>query len=393
MFNSNNVHTIEIEKRKATIWFVWLFFITFFFYEIVYFNVVNYLTNNYNFSMRRSTFSFFLYAVIFLLVPVIYYSFKVNKYQKIKYILFYVYTIGNIISEFLYYTGNNEPYASGNILEIVMILFAPIFVNVRFFYTVSLGTLLKYIIVGLLLLEPIVVLPMILVLVVSVVGSIILYRFLAYVKAVGNSYDKQLEGIVKGIVTTLELKDNYTRGHSERVAEYALILAKSLNIFNEADLKVFYNVCLLHDVGKVSIPDEILLKKDRLTDDEFNIIKKHPTIGADVIQDVEGVTDYIEVIRHHHERWDGNGYPDNLKGEQISLFARITSIADAFDAMTSSRSYREALSLEVARKRIIEGSGTQFDPILVKQFEKVYPLWVDFNNNYKLKRGENNENS
>ncbi|MFC4386712.1 HD-GYP domain-containing protein [Gracilibacillus marinus] len=393
MNNLKNRSSLATEKKRTTIWFMWLFFVTFFFYDILYASIMSYITANYDILMHRSAFNFLIYSAIFLLIPISYYLFKRNKDYRIKYILFISYTIVNMLSEYLHYSNSTEIYASGNVLEIVMILFAPIFVNLRFYLTVSLGTILKYLMIGFMLEEPIVILPLIITVVVSLVGSIILFRFIAYVKAVENSYDEQLEGIVRGIVTTLELKDKYTRGHSERVASYALILAESLDKFKQNELNAFYNVCLLHDVGKVSIPDEILLKKSKLTEQEYDIIKQHPVIGAEAIKNVEGLTNYIEVIRHHHERWDGNGYPDQLKGEQISLFARITAIADAFDAMTSSRSYRAALPLEVAKSRIIEEKGTQFDAELVDKFEEVYPQWVAFHNNYHKNRGEINENS
>lgn len=388
-----NRSSLATEKKRTTIWFMWLFFVTFFFYDIMYNVVMEYIARNFEFSLHRGAFSFIVYAAVLLLIPVVYHLFKTNQEYKVKYTLFIVYTIVNIISEVLYYSVSDELYASGNVLEIVMILFAPIFVNVRFYFTVFIGTVLKYLIVGLILMEPIVILPLIVTFIVAIVGSVILHRFIAYVRAVENSYDEQLEGIVKGIVATLELKDKYTRGHSERVAGYALILAKSLNRFKEVELNAFYNVCLLHDVGKVSIPDEILLKKSKLTEQEYDIIKEHPVIGAEAIENVEGLTNYIEVIRHHHERWDGKGYPDKLKGEQISLFARITAIADAFDAMTSSRSYRTALPLEVAKSRIIDEKGTQFDAKLVDKFEEVYPQWIAFHNNYHKNGGEYNENS
>ncbi|HLT55103.1 MAG TPA: HD domain-containing phosphohydrolase, partial [Bacillota bacterium] len=114
----------------------------------------------------------------------------------------------------------------------------------------------------------------------------------------------------------------------------------------------------------------------------YEIIKTHPVVGAKAIQDVEGIIDNIDVIYHHHERWDGKGYPDGLAGENIPYLARITAIADAFDAMTSSRSYRPALPYEEAYKRIVEGKGTQFDPQLVELFMRVYPTWIEISKQY-----------
>jgi HD-GYP domain-containing protein (c-di-GMP phosphodiesterase class II) len=187
-----------------------------------------------------------------------------------------------------------------------------------------------------------------------------------------------MEGIVKGIVATLELKDPYTRGHSERVAHFSLEIAKRLNRFSEEEIKSYYYACLLHDVGKVSIPDHILTKPSSLTDNEFEIIKTHPVVGVNAIKHIEGLQDSVSVILHHHERWDGRGYPDKLAGEEIPLMARITAVADAFDAMTTKRSYRDALSLEEAYDRIVQGKGTQFDPLIVEVFQEAFPSLAQY---------------
>lgn len=218
----------------------------------------------------------------------------------------------------------------------------------------------------------------------AIIAYILLHRFLSYVKVLKTSYDEQLAGIVKGVIATLELKDPYTRGHSERVAEYALNLAKASGKLKESDLDHFYYACLLHDIGKVNIPDTILTKYGKLTDEEYEIVKTHPVVGAKAIEDVDGIADNIAVVYHHHERWDGMGYPDGLVGEKTPLVARITSIADAFDAMTSTRSYRPALPLEEAYKRILDGSGSQFDPELVEVFKKVYPDWITISKQYSI---------
>lgn len=224
--------------------------------------------------------------------------------------------------------------------------------------------------------------PIILMIILSGMSFFLLVRFQGYVRAVSTSYDKQLEGIVKGVIATLELKDPYTRGHSERVAKYALVLANEVGKFTKEEQKSFYYACLLHDIGKVNIPDNILMKPGKLTNEEFEIIKSHPVVGAEAVKNVEGISDSIHVIRYHHERWDGKGYPEQLKGEEIPLLARVSTIADAFDAMTSSRSYREAMPIEEAYKRIIEGKGTQFDPSLVENFKNIYPEWIKFHKNY-----------
>nr|WP_245745134.1 HD-GYP domain-containing protein [Lentibacillus persicus] len=279
----------------------------------------------------------------------------------------------NIFNDLWLYWGDGTPYASGNIAEIVIVLFSPLFINKRFFYTVFIGTVLKFAVIGLVLQDAIVIFPMLMVIVTAMIAFFLLYRFLNYVGALKDSYRKQLEGIVKGVIATLELKDPYTRGHSERVANYALIMVKATGQFNADQLTPIYYACLLHDIGKIYISDTILSKHGTLTEKEFEIIKEHPEIGAKAVQDVEGISDYIDIILYHHERWDGKGYPEGLKGEETPLLARITAIADAFDAMTSSRSYRKALSFEEAYERIIAEKGTQFDPQLVDIFTKIFP--------------------
>jgi putative nucleotidyltransferase with HDIG domain len=311
---------------------------------------------------------------------------KVNKPENIKYILFISYTFINLISEIWLYSNLDISYSSGNLVEIVIILFSPIFVNKKYFYFVFLGTMLKYLVIGFILQLNAVVAPLLLVIVLSLIAFIILMRIISYVDTVKNSYDKQIEGIVKGVIATLELKDPYTRGHSERVAEYAMALATKTGKFDKDELKYFYYACLLHDIGKIHIPDAILTKPGKLSKEEFDIIKMHPLVGAKAVQEVEGISANIDVIRHHHERWDGNGYPDNLKGEETTILARITAIADAFDAMTSSRSYRSALSLEEAYSRILDGKGSQFDPQLVELFIDVYPEWKNIHKRYNNRK-------
>src|SRR5690606_10062529 len=234
-------------------------------------------------------------------------------------------------------------YSSGSIVELVIILFSPIFVNKRFTYYVTGGLILKYALVGFFIQDPVVLFPIIINILLSVIAFLLLHRFLNYIRALKTSYSERLEGMVKGIIATIELKDPYTRGHSERVAAYARSMAEATEKFNKEELYDFYYACLLHDIGKVSIPDSILTKSGKLSDNEYEISKTHPVVGAKAIQDVEGIIDNIDVSYHHHERWDGKGYPDGLAGENIPYLARITAIADAFDAMTSSRSYRPAL--------------------------------------------------
>ncbi|PGZ94164.1 metal-dependent phosphohydrolase [Bacillus pseudomycoides] len=367
---------LKNEEKQATKWFVSLFYLIFILYDFLY----NYIFPVYVTKSGTKHMSFmglWFYIIMLLLLPIMYYAFKENKESLIKYICFGTYISLTIINDIGSYLMYPRVYTSGNIVELFAILFTPIFVNTRFFWFVFLGIISKYVLIGLVLQSAITMIPLISILFLSFIAYILLKRFQRYVEAVKFSYDRQLEALVKGVIATLELKDHYTRGHSERVAAYASILAKATGKFTVDELKEFYYACLLHDIGKIHIPDYILTKPSRLTGEEFEIIKTHTTVGADAIKEVEGMQRGISVIRSHHERWDGNGYPDQLKETEISLLARITAVADAFDAMTSSRSYRSALPLEEAYKRIIDGKGTQFDPDLVELFHEVYPAWKE----------------
>ncbi|AOV06381.1 HD-GYP domain-containing protein [Sporosarcina ureilytica] len=372
------------EEKKATVLFLWLFYIVFFLYDIFYFKVFPLLPWIADVLPDAVWYylSFIKHLVIICLIPVAIYYFKKGKPEKVKYIVVITFLVTNLVTDIYYYFGSTDSYASGNLVELVIILFAPIFINKRFFYLVTWGLILKYILVGIFVPDPIILFPVILNIVLAIIAYILLHRILIYVKALKDSYNKQLEGIVKGVIATLELKDPYTRGHSERVAEYAMSLAKATGKVKESELNSFYYACLLHDIGKVNIPDAILTKSGKLVDEEYEIVKTHPVVGAKAIEDVEGIADNIAVVYHHHERWDGKGYPDGLAGEEIPLVARITAIADAFDAMTSTRSYRPALPFEEAYKRIIDGSGSQFDPTLVEVFTQVYPDWMTISKQY-----------
>ena len=166
---------------------------------------------------------------------------------------------------------------------------------------------------------------------------------------------------------TVEAKDPYTRGHSDRVSAYSVLLGKYLGL-SETDLRTLEVGGLFHDIGKIGIPDSILLKESKLTDDEYSEIKNHPSIGAHILCNASIFQDIIPIVKHHHERFDGKGYPGKLKGEEIPDLARVTAVADTFDAMTSKRTYRNALPLDVVTEEIADCSGTQFDPEIAKVF-------------------------
>jgi len=172
---------------------------------------------------------------------------------------------------------------------------------------------------------------------------------------------------MKSLAQVVEAKDPTTRGHLDRTAHYGLKLAAKVAPDLAAKPEMAYGF-FLHDIGKVGIPESILCKSGPLTELEWIVMKSHPHMGARIVEPIPFMGEAVEIVRCHHERFDGNGYPSGLRGEEIPLGARIFSIADSFDAMTSERPYRHALSLEEAVDEIRDGAGTQFDPECVKAF-------------------------
>lgn len=166
------------------------------------------------------------------------------------------------------------------------------------------------------------------------------------------------------------LEDSYTKQHSDRVASYAVLIGEKLNLSKDA-LETLRIGGMFHDVGKVGVPTHILFKDSSLNNDEFSQIKKHPYIGSSILEHSSVFNDIIPIVKYHHEKYDGRGYPEGLKGNDIPLFARIISLADTFDAMTSNRSYRNALPLDIARAEIEKCSGSQFDPEITKVFLEI----------------------
>ena len=160
---------------------------------------------------------------------------------------------------------------------------------------------------------------------------------------------------------TVEAKDPYTKGHSDRVSEYAVLLGKKLNLPDE-DIEKLRIGGLFKKKKKIGIPDSILLKESNLTDEEYAKIKEHPVIGYNMIQHATMFKNILDIVKHHHEKFDGNGYPDKLAGTNIPYLARVTSIVDSFDAMTSRRSYRDSLPMDVVKSEILQNLGSQFDP-------------------------------
>ena len=177
-------------------------------------------------------------------------------------------------------------------------------------------------------------------------------------------------GTIKALVATVEAKDKYTHGHSERVTKFAMAIAEDMRLSPEM-LDTIRLGALLHDIGKIAVPERILNKPSRLTEAEFTIIKNHPVTGYEILQHIAGIEPVLMAVRHHHEKMNGTGYPDGLAGEDIPLQARVVAVADAFDAMTSSRPYRRNFSIDEVIEEFERCAGDHFDPIATEHFIKL----------------------
>ncbi|MBI3544923.1 MAG: HD-GYP domain-containing protein [Deltaproteobacteria bacterium] len=195
----------------------------------------------------------------------------------------------------------------------------------------------------------------------------LIYRTFRENDELKTAYQTLLGQTVKALLRCLEERDPYTYGHSMRVMSYAMLIARGANL-KESDLRNLEVSAMFHDIGKVGIPDCVLLKPGRLNADEAKVIMQHPTKSAEILGIIDAFKNAVPGARHHHERMDGEGYPDKLTGTQIPLASRIILVADTFDAMTSTRPYRKALPVEVAYAELERYSGSQFDPEFVKVF-------------------------
>lgn len=182
---------------------------------------------------------------------------------------------------------------------------------------------------------------------------------------------KAYEDSLTALANAIDLRDPYTRGHVERVTDYSLVIATKLG-WQERRLEQLRYGAILHDIGKIHITDSTLLKVTRLTQEEWLEIKRHPVTGAVMVKDIPYLTPAVPIIRHHHERWDGSGYPDGLAGEQIPLGARIVAVADSFDAMTTYRVYSKARTLQDGYEEILRCANYQYDPAVVAAFQSVW---------------------
>jgi len=175
--------------------------------------------------------------------------------------------------------------------------------------------------------------------------------------------------LILAMIKILEIHDPYTKGHSENVGLLSAEIAREMN-FDEEQINEIYWAGLVHDIGKINIPNTILLKSSRLTREEYEEIKKHPVWGAEILDTSDDIDIIVQGVLYHHERWDGHGYPAGLSTTDIPLYSRIIAIADAYDAMTSDRSYKKAVSKAIAIEELSNNGGKQFDPEIVEVFCK-----------------------
>ena len=226
----------------------------------------------------------------------------------------------------------------------------------------------------------------------AIIGNVILimmicftsmmFRALAMQTQLANDasqYKKLSEQSLLAITHAVEAKDLYTKGHSERVAKYSEMIARKMG-YSDDDAKTLYIMALMHDVGKIGIPDAIINKPGALTDEEFKIVKSHPVIGADILKEVDAFEKISEIALNHHERVDGKGYPNGLTENEISDEVAIVSVADAYDAMTSRRSYRDIMGQAEVRAEIKKGIGTQFKRQQAEAMLKI----IDADKSYEL---------
>jgi len=204
-----------------------------------------------------------------------------------------------------------------------------------------------------------------------------------YAAALAESFQREQEHVralrdsyvatVRALANAVEARDAYTGKHAERVAAYGLAIARAGDLALADDPEIEFGF-LLHDIGKVAVPDAILFKPERLTDVERAVMERHTIVGWEILRDVDFLAEAKLVVRHHHERWDGAGYPDGLAGAEIPLAARVFCIADTFDALTTDRPYRPGMDANRAREVIAANAGTQFDPDVVEAFYDVVEL-------------------
>ncbi len=211
--------------------------------------------------------------------------------------------------------------------------------------------------------------------------------YVGELEVAGVRFKKLTAEVMEALASAIDAKDTYTNGHSRRVAEYSKRIAEDIGKSAE-ECENIYFAALLHDVGKIGVPIEILTKKGRLSDEEFDQIKQHPVVGGQILSSISDSPWLTIGARYHHERYNGKGYPEGLKGEEIPEIARIIAVADAYDAMTSNRSYRDAIPQHIVREELVKGTGIQFDP----EFAKIMIHIIDLDIEYRLKESVSGAN-
>jgi ribonuclease P protein subunit RPR2 len=187
---------------------------------------------------------------------------------------------------------------------------------------------------------------------------------------------KSYMATVRALANAVEARDAYTGKHAERVSAYALMIAEAAGLEMAGDREIEFGF-LLHDVGKVAVPDAILFKPGRLTPEERLVIEQHPITGYQIVREIDFLGQARDVIRHHHERYDGSGYPDRLRGDAIPMSARVFAVADVLDALTTERPYRAPSTIAQAREMIAAGAGTHFDPTIIAAFGEIPDAALD----------------
>ena len=195
--------------------------------------------------------------------------------------------------------------------------------------------------------------------------------------------DQQMVGVFKGLLSTINAKDKYTFGHCERVSSYAVMVGEAMEM-NIKEIQTLFHAGLLHDIGKIELPKSVLNKSACLSEEEFKAVTQHPVHSAHIIEPLSNTENLIDYVMHHHERFDGKGYPDGLKGEEISLGARILCVVDCFDAMVSERPYRKSATIDEAVMELKRCSGTQFDPVIVQTFVNAMKNKMSQKYDYKI---------
>jgi HD-GYP domain-containing protein (c-di-GMP phosphodiesterase class II) len=193
--------------------------------------------------------------------------------------------------------------------------------------------------------------------------------YIRQIRKAGEENKALFLGTIRALAAAVDEKDPYTRGHSDRVTKYSIIIARALDL-DEKTVETISISALLHDVGKIGIDDKVLKKPGFLTPEEFEIMKQHPVKGFNIMKTIEQMRNVLPGLRSHHEQWDGNGYPDRLKGEEIPLIARIIAVADTLDAMTTNRPYQQALTFQFAVEKINKNVGVKYDKNVVAAFNR-----------------------